>query len=41
MSCSRLGGDLVKIDNNNERSFLVEYLDTTNLKKLAKVSKNQ
>lgn len=31
----------MKIDDNNERSFLAQYLDTTNLKKLAKVSKNQ
>lgn len=40
-SCSLLGGDLVKIDEDNEMSFLVQYMDTTNLKELAKVSKNQ
>ena len=39
-SCSLLGGDLVKIDKDNEMSFLVHYMDTTNLKELAKVSKN-
>ena len=32
---------MVKIDEDNETSFLVQYMDTTNLKELAKVSKNQ
>lgn len=31
----------MKIDEDNEMSFLVQYMDTTNLKELAKVSKNQ
>ena len=31
----------MKIDEDNETSFLVQYMDTTNLKELAKVSKNQ
>ena len=31
----------MKIDKDNEMSFLVRYMDTTNLKGLAKVSKNQ
>lgn len=31
----------MKIDKDNEMSFLVRYMDTTNLKELAKVSKNQ
>ena len=31
----------MKVDKDNEMSFLVQYMDTTNLKELAKVSENQ
>ena len=31
----------MKIDEDNETSFLVQYMDTTNLKELAKVKKKK